>query len=130
MDPMEQEISDQALIQEIRKRLLDEIRGGKRGGDAERIVNNIYGGGVAGSGSPMQGGGGVMDRMGGPGEMSPEDHDYFVDILRQDIGEGGQADFVDPTTGQPTSQAMPQGGWRKRVHRFSVPKKKMMEDQG
>ena len=115
MDP-QQEISDQALIQAMRKRILDEIA---RRSDAEKIVNNVYGGSIGGSG--------VMDRLGGADQASPDDNSYFVDILRQNYEPGDEAEMVDPNTGMPVKKPLPHGGWAKRVHRFSAPKKKVME---
>lgn len=123
MDEFDQEgITDQALIQAVRKRLLEELAA-KRG-DSEKIVNNVYGGGASG-------GGGVMDRMGSGGdEMSPEDQEYFVDILRQNYEPGEEAMVMDPQTGKPMPQKLGSGGWQKKVHRFTRPKKKMtMEGQ-
>lgn len=110
----DQDITDQALIQAARRRLLEEI--GQRK-EVEKIVNNVYGGGV---------GGGLTDKMGqeGGGGGSPEDMDYFVDILRQNYEPGQEADTIDPETGMPIKQKMGSGGWSKRVHRFAAPKKK------
>jgi hypothetical protein len=115
-EQQQQDISDIDLIRAIRKRMLDEI--GSRG-DAERIVNNIYGG-------SLPSGGGVMDQLGGAASSSPEeDRDYFVDIMRQNFEPGDEAEFLDPQTGQPVKRPMERGGWQKRVHRFSAPKKKV-----
>ena len=110
-------ISDMDLVAAIRRRMLEDIQAKK---DAEKIVNNIYGGPV---------GGGVMDQLGGPASPSPEgDRDYFVDILRQDYEPGDEAMVIDPETGQPVPKKLDRGGWQKRVHRFSSPKKKVMAE--
>jgi hypothetical protein len=109
--------SDMDLVAAIRRRMLNEIQEQK---DAERIVNNIYGGSIPG--------GGVMDRLGSAASPSPEeDRDYFVDILRQNYEPGDEAEVIDPETGMPVKQQLQAGGWKKRVHRFSSPKKKVME---
>ncbi len=112
----EQTVTDEALIAAIRRRMLEDIEKKK---EAAAIVNNVYGGAQAG-------GGGVMDRLGGEGqEMSPEDQSYFVDILRQNYEPGDEAETIDPETGMATKRPLPHGGWSKRVHRFSQPKKKV-----
>lgn len=88
------DINDDVLLAAIRKRLLDEI--GKRG-DAERIVNNVYG--------SMPQGGGITERLyqgdiASGGEEDP--YQYFVDIDRDDkIDEEGK-----------------KTGWTKRVKRY------------
>lgn len=118
-EEQDQELTDADLVKAIRQRMLDDIR---KKADAERIVNNIYGGPVAG--------GGVMDQMGGGasgGSPSPEDRDYFVDIMRQDYDPGDEAMVIDPTTGEKIPQKLARGGWSKRVHRFTSPKKKVTE---
>jgi hypothetical protein len=113
-------VTDQALIAAIRKRMLEDIEKRK---EAASIVNNVYGSGAAGA--P----GGVMDRLSGgaEGDMSPEEQSYFVDILRQNYDPGDEAEMIDPETGEPIKRPLPRGGWAKRVHRFSAPKKKMQE---
>lgn len=101
MDP---EITDAMLIAAARKRLLDEIGQGRGGG---AITNNVYGGGI-----PSGDGGGMLGGS-GPSAIAPEDRDYFVDILREELQPG---DLVD---GEP----MTRPGWRKKVHRWSGKKK-------
>lgn len=110
----EDQISDQMLIAAARKRLLAELAGGGGGGDAARIVNNVYG---AGGGSG--GGGGVFEGLqgGGAGGGGEDPFDYFVDITRENVPEGGQ-NPLDP------DQTLAGGGWAKRVHRFRGSKKK------
>lgn len=115
IDNNDQDINDEMLIRAMRKRLLDDI---SRRGEAERVVNNIYGGGV--------GGGGVSDQMGA--EMPDEDQSYFVDILRENYDPGDSATVIDPETGEKVSRQLPRGGWGKYVHRFSQPKKKALEE--
>lgn len=110
MDIENEDISDQELIRAVRKRLLADIENRK---EAERIVNNIYGGPV--------GSGGVMDRLAHQPEMGGEggggdDFDYFVDIVRRDLPE------LHPETGKPI-------GWEKKVHRFRNKKKMMGEEE-
>lgn len=96
----EDEINDAMLVQAMRRRLMDEIS--ERGGRASSVVNNnVYGGGLRDGGM----GAGPMDDGG-------SDRDYFVDILKEDLE-------TDPETGKSK-------GWRKKVHRFSTPKKKVM----
>lgn len=113
-----EEIPDEALVQAVRKRLLDELSNRR---ETDRIVNNVYGGGVAG--------GGLMDRLGGETapEADPRDMSYFVDILREDIKPGDSAEYTDPVTGERVTKQLMGGGWGKRVHRFAAPKKKVTE---
>lgn len=109
-------ITDDDLVRAIRARMLEDI---KKKADAERIVNNVYGGPIVG--------GGIAEQMGPqPGDPvgSPADRDYFVDIMRQDYEPGDEAMVIDPATGQQIPQKLARGGWSKRVHRFSSPKKK------
>ena len=113
-------ITDERLIQAIRKRLLDEI--GQQQGGANVINNNVYGGG---SQIPS---GGVQAMMQDQG-IDPEDRDYFVDILKREYGDGDQANFYDPESGEQSPVDLPQGGWGKQVHRFSTPKKKGLMGQ-
>lgn len=88
-----EDITDQALLAAVRKRLMDEIAGG-RSSEAERIVNNVYGAMPAG---------GLTERL-YQGEMGGEDpYEYLVDIDREDVR--------DPETGEKT-------GWKKRVRRY------------
>lgn len=89
-------IDDQMLIEAVRQRLLEELKGG---GGAKGIVNNVYG-------SPMAGGSGIMGALGGESagdspDPRGEDADYFVDIMRE---------AIDPEN--------PQVGWKKSVHRY------------
>lgn len=107
------DINDEMLVRAMRKRLLDEI---SRRGEAEKIVNNVYGGPV---------GGGVMDQMGA--ESPDDDQSYFVDILRENYEPGDSAQVTDPETGEKVSRVLPKGGWGKYVHRFSQPKKKVIQ---
>lgn len=99
---MGDEIGDDALLAAIRKRLLDEISGGRRS-DAERIVNNVYG---------SMPSGGITERLYQGDIASGGDEDpyqYMVDIDREDT--------IDPETGKKT-------GWKKRVRRYrdSIPR--------
>lgn len=59
---------------------------------AASVINNYGGGGHEA--------GGIMGGMAGHGGESPEDRDYFVDIDRDDR----------------------EGGWTKRVHRYTKKK--------
>lgn len=98
---------DDELLRSILQRVRQDMEKERA---ANTIINNIYGGGP--SGGPMGGGGGmrgVMDNMNGAGgELAdPGLFDYFVDIERQPL-EGVE------------------GGWKKKVHRYREPKKKMM----
>lgn len=120
------ELTDADLVKAIRKRMLDEIGAGKRP-DSERIVNNVYGGPIVGGGVMDQLGGGGGGEGGGLEGMSPEDRDYFVDIMRQDYDPGDEAMVIDPATGEKVPQKLARGGWSKNVHRYTSPKKKMME---
>lgn len=92
------DVNDETLLRAIRKRLLTEVESPR---DAERIVNNVYGGGVG------TGQGGVMDRLGQAPTAGghDDDADYFVDIMREDLPE------INDATGKPK-------GWKKSVHRF------------
>lgn len=110
---------NQRLVEAIRKRLLAEIeQGGNQGGSV--INNNVYGG----SQIP---GDGVQGGMMGQGP-EPEDRSYFVDIMRENLDPGASTEFYDPETGEPSPMQLQNGGWRKRVHRFSAPKKKDLTD--
>jgi hypothetical protein len=98
---MNEDEYQEILRQAIRDRILSEVRQPK---GFERIVNNVYGGPIAGE--KNQGlGGGVVGEMGG---MSPDDREYFVDIMREDLPE------INPETGKPK-------GWRKSVRRYTKP---------
>lgn len=112
------DLSDQSLIKAVRRRLLEELQRKEQ----EKIVNNIYGGQVVPEKS------GIMENMAGQdgGDITPEDRDYFVDILRQNYDPGDEAQVIDPTTGQPVTQKLDRGGWQKRVHRFT--KKKVNQE--
>jgi hypothetical protein len=85
---------------------------------AQSIVNNVYGG------QQIPDGGGIQAGMHGSEGADPGDRSYFVDILRQDYEPGDTAQFYDPESGGPSDVELQHGGWGKRVHRFSVPKKK------
>lgn len=105
MDP----ISDQLIIDAIKKRLLREVESGSFGG----VVNNVYGNSM-GAAAPSAGAatsGSPADIVSG---MDPGDFDYYVDISRQDLEPGD----VDPLTGQPVTRK----GWAKSVHRHRKPK--------
>lgn len=111
--------SDDALLQMVRKRIARELEE-QRGGQV--VTNNVYGGG---GGGPPQGGG-LTEQMAqdpGGGSSSPEDYDYFVDIARENL-EAGDPDPMDP------ERKLNREGWRKRVHRYRTPaggdKKKVM----
>lgn len=106
-DDDEGQISDAALIAAIRKRLMDEISGG-RASDASQIVNNVYGS------SP--GGGGIVDRLyqsqfgdQDQGQGGDDPYEYYVDIDRTN-----KYDPEDP------SRAI---GWEKQVRRYRDKKK-------
>jgi len=93
---------NEMLRQAIRDRILSEV---KQPRDVERIVNNVYGGPL--THEKNQGlGGGLVSEMAG---VAPEDRDYFVDIMREDLPE------INPDTGKPR-------GWRKTVKRYTKPK--------
>ena len=114
----DKEITDEDLVRAIRSRILEDI---KKKADAERIVNNVYGGPIAGGAISEQMGAGQPGGAGG----DPADRDYFVDIMRQDYDPGDEVMVIDPTTGERVPQQLARGGWSKRVHRFSAPKKKV-----
>lgn len=106
------DLSDETMVREMRRRILEQIRhAGGGGGQAQSITNNVYGGAVPGGG-----GGGVREQAGGDMPMPQDDRDYFVDIMREDLPE------INEATGKPK-------GWKKTVHRFTTarnddPKKK------
>jgi len=97
---------DAALIRAARERVLSELAGREsRRTQAQRIINNIYGGGGVADGlSP-----GAAGASGGG--AAPDDLDYLVDIERKDLPD------INPATGKPM-------GWSKKVHRYA--KKKEM----
>lgn len=99
------DITEQALLQAIKRRILEEIKDRQRA--AAPIVNNVYGNHQGAGG----GAGGLTGSLGYGGEQggNPDDFDYMVDISRQDMQPGD----IDPTTGQPFTRE----GWIKRVHR-------------
>lgn len=112
-DLFSQDPEFQAELQKrIRQRLLQAMDGGgsaTSGGaggskDAASIINNIYGGGLMGQ--LGNGGNGEVDGgASGPfGTAAPDDTDYFVDIMRENMPP-------DDTGKSP--------GWTKKVHRFS-----------
>ena len=92
----ENAITEEILLQAIRKRLLEEIQGRR---ERRNVIQNIIGGG-----------GGMRGRVGQPPTqqqaIDPGMFDYYVDILKEDI--------LGPE-GKPI-------GWRKNVHRFREPK--------
>ena len=94
-------VTDQMLLEAIRKRLLEEISAERQ---QAQIINQIYGGSPAGAGA-----GGVMGSLGNASGMDPGQFDYYVDIAR--------TDRFDPDTGEKI-------GWDKNVHRYRQPKKK------
>lgn len=100
-DTMDEEVNDDVLLRAIRQRMLEDLRSPRQ--SAAPITNNVYGGGV---------GGGVRDSM-SDADLGGVDRDYFVDIVREDLPD------INEATGKPI-------GWKKKVHRFSTPKKKMM----
>ncbi len=87
---------------------------------SKTLYKTIIGGG---------GGRGLSDMMGGspgspiPGgsEMSPEDYEYFVDIIRKEIPQK-----LDPETGE----ILDPGGWEKNVHRYRKKKDLIDNDNG
>ena len=98
---MDDQLTDDMLLQAVRKRIRDELLGGKKSNAS--IVNNVYGG------HPDQAkeGGILSDQMGN--QMGGEDpFDYFVDIERRDQ--------VDPEGNKL--------GWDKKVHRYRKKKVK------
>lgn len=92
---MHDQVDDAALIAAVRRRLLQEIEHRR---EAAGVVNNVYGGS----------GGGVSGMMAPGDSASPDDQDYFVDIMREDLDK-------DPETGKPR-------GWSKKVHRYAKKK--------
>jgi len=98
MDDENNIVTDEMLLQAIRKRLMEDIQ---RKEQQAAIVNQIYGGAAG----PARG---VMGALGGAqqGEgVDPGMFDYFVDITREDLPE------LNPETGKPL-------GWKKSVHRY------------
>lgn len=90
------DINDDALLEAIRRRarMLRELQheiGGQGEGGSAHIENNVYGGGL---------GGGVSEKLGNAGDISPEERDYFVDIIRKNNEDG----------------------WKKSVHRYTQPR--------
>lgn len=115
------EVTDHKLIQAMRKRLMDEIASGdkKAASHTQKIINNVYGGGSAPTSS-----GGIMDKMAHQGgQESPDDDNYFVDIMRQNYAPGSEAEMTDPDTGEKIKKKLENGGWSKSVHRFKSKKK-------
>jgi hypothetical protein len=114
-------VTDEVLLQAIRKRLLDEIAEQQQASSI--INNNVYGAGQdAGQQAEAPG---IAAGMQGQ-DMSPEERSYFVDILKQEYEPGDTTQFYDPESGGPSDVELKHGGWGKRVHRFSTPKKKEM----
>lgn len=108
---MKEEEYNAMLRDAIRERLLSEV---KKPRDYEKIVNNVYGGDVASSKNQGLGGGVMAD-------MSPDDRDYFVDIVREDL---------DPTQINEKTKKPYGKGWRKEVHRYTKPKGMHQEPDG
>ncbi len=94
------QVDDNALIQAMRQRLLEEIRAKREA--ANVINNNVYGGGTPAAGIGAEAG----------GMSDPDGSDYMVDIIRENI---------DP--------ADPKKGWKKQVHRYKQPKKKVTDEK-
>jgi hypothetical protein len=91
-------ITDDVLLDAIRKRYLREIEKENQASSINNIINN----------SPASAPG-MAAAMGG---VTPDDSDYYVDILREDLPD------INPATGKPA-------GWNKSVHRY---KRKPGED--
>ena len=100
---MDEEEYNQMLRQAIRDRILNEVRQPR---DVERIVNNVYGGPLTSDRNQGLGGGVTGEMSEG---MTPEDRDYFVDIMREDLPE------INPATGKPR-------GFKKKVQRYTTAK--------
>jgi hypothetical protein len=98
---------DAALIRAARERVLSELAGREsRRTQAQRIINNIYGGGGVADGlSPGALGGGNGGAGLGTSDAGEDPYDYFVNIKREDLPD------INPHTGKPV-------GWSKEVHRF------------
>lgn len=101
------DLTDEALIRAIRKRLLEEISSPK---EVDRIINNVYGAGPS-AGQPTSG---VMGQLGNTGDVpeGEDPFDYFVDIAKRNVSE----DEIDPETGEVIGQKPI--GWDKNVHRY------------
>lgn len=84
-------ITDEVLLDAIRKRYLREIEKESQAANIQNIINN------APASAP-----GMAAAMGG---VTPEDAEYFVDITREDLPD------INPATGKPM-------GWKKGVHRY------------
>lgn len=69
-------VTDDMLLDALKRRALRDIRDGHHRSDAVNVMNHIYGGG---------GDGGIRSGM----AEEPDDRDYFVDIDRTDNPEGG-----------------------------------------
>ena len=98
-----QPITDAVLLEAMRGRILDEI---KRNQQAN-VINNMIGGGHEGV-PAVRGVGAEMARAtGGQDEVSPDDFDYMVDIMRENL---------------PADESGKSPGWSKKVHRYRTPK--------
>lgn len=127
--PFDEQITDDALLNAVRKRLLQEIM---REQESNQIINNIVGGGQA----PPSGGSippGMFEGMRGQEQGEP-DMDYGVDITRADVW----ADPSKPGELLPIGVMPPAGpegkypdsiGWQKTVRRFRTPRGQEIETQ-
>lgn len=96
---MEEDLTDEALLKAVRRRLLAEMEKG----DAERIVNNVYNTPGGGHGDK---GGGIFDQLANSGGEDPLE--YYVDIERRNV--------ADPENPEKSL------GWDKRVRRYAKKK--------
>lgn len=113
-------ITDQGLIEALRRRMMRELEHGQHGGGG--VTNNVYGGHIPsmGAGGGDGGDGGMLGRM-GQMEENPRDQQYFVDIARENLGPGDEYEMGGE------KHTAKHGGWKKRVHRFVVGGKKKEE---
>jgi len=127
--PFEDQITDDALLNAVRKRLMRELMA-ERGQSPPNIdIQNIVGGGRGGEPQLPPG---MFEGMRG-GESAEPEMDYGVDITRSDMwaDPANQGQFLPPgVMPEPVDGKYPDPiGWRKSVQRYRAPRGQEIETQ-
>jgi hypothetical protein len=97
-------ITDAVLLEAVRKRILDQIANQQQGNPIYNMIGTQDLPATRGVGDAISR---LQAPAAGGGDVSPDDFDYMVDIMRQNLPE-------DETGKSP--------GWTKKVHRYRTPK--------
>ena len=118
-------ITDDDLLQAIRKRLLEEIMAERQ---SQNVIQNIIGRGLPSSPSSpsgQSGAGGVFQEMGY--RPTPDDFEYGVDIERRDV-YGPDPNWI-PEPGSEEKAPLIKTGWEKFVKRYRTPRGQDIEQE-